>query len=329
MAPANNTTSQDYEFDIALSFAGEDRPYVDDVAEALKLRGIRCFYDLHQEVNLWGKDLYQYLDDLYKNKARYCVVFLSENYSKKLWTNHELRSAQERAFAENQEYILPARFDDSSIPGIRATIGYIDLNGRNAKEFAELIIKKLEENNLTNFHMTSNYFPPNPDKLFKAVMARKKNEKYETWLIAVAFLRTLTRMTSAERELIYSLIFYGCPHDFPENWHIDIDLLNRITGIGRAAAIRTAKGIQSLGFSATICNADGEEIKTGRYLYMRWESMSLEVAEREIEAPFQIAVASTMIEMVGASYCDTHRKEALEKLNFSCLSSATAVEDQH
>lgn len=43
-------------FDIALSFAGEDREYVDQVATILHSKGISVFYDLFEEVNLWGKE---------------------------------------------------------------------------------------------------------------------------------------------------------------------------------------------------------------------------------------------------------------------------------
>jgi hypothetical protein len=98
-----------FNYDVCLSFAGEDRQYVDMVADELKSRGIRVFYDRYEAINLWGKDLYVHLDDVYKNHARYCVIFVSSFYAKKLWTNHERRSAQERAFQENSEYILPAR----------------------------------------------------------------------------------------------------------------------------------------------------------------------------------------------------------------------------
>ena len=88
---------QDHEYDVCLSFAGEDRDYVRRVASELKRKGVRVFYDEYEEVDLWGKDLYVHLDDIYKNAARYCVLFVSQHYAKKLWTNHERRSAQERA----------------------------------------------------------------------------------------------------------------------------------------------------------------------------------------------------------------------------------------
>lgn len=131
------------EFDIALSFAGEDRPYVDEVANILKGKGIKIFYDKFEEANLWGKNLYDYLSEIYRNKALYTIMFISQHYNKKLWTNHERQAMQSRAFQENQEYILPAKFDSTEIPGLLPTIGYISISDKSAADFAEIICKKL------------------------------------------------------------------------------------------------------------------------------------------------------------------------------------------
>src|SRR5690606_1305684 len=116
-----------HEFEIALSFAGEDREYIDRVATLLQKDGIKIFYDSFEEENLWGKNLYDYLSDIYQNKAKFTIMFISEHYAKKLWTNHERQAMQARAFQERQEYILPARFDDTEIPGVLPTVGYISL----------------------------------------------------------------------------------------------------------------------------------------------------------------------------------------------------------
>lgn len=132
-----------FDYDIALSFAGEDRRYVEEVAHHLRSKNITVFYDAFEETNLWGKNLYDYLMDIYQNKARYTVMFISKFYNKKLWTNHERVSMQARAFQESREYILPARFDDTEIPGILKTIGYISLKERTPEELASLIQKKL------------------------------------------------------------------------------------------------------------------------------------------------------------------------------------------
>lgn len=135
-------TAQAYrEYQVALSFAGEDRPYVSRVARHLREMKIRVFYDAYEEVELWGKDLYVHLDNLYQKRARYCVMFLSVHYARKLWTNHERTSAQARAFEKNKEYILPVKLDETEVPGIRQTIGY--LARLTPRKLAEAIQHKL------------------------------------------------------------------------------------------------------------------------------------------------------------------------------------------
>jgi hypothetical protein len=126
-----------------LSFAGEDRAYAEHVATALRRRGIRVFYDRYEQVELWGKDLYSHLDYVYRHSARYCVLFISAAYGEKLWTNHERRSAQARAFSENKEYVLPVRFDDTEIPGLAPTVGYLDVCRLNPRDLASRIVEKL------------------------------------------------------------------------------------------------------------------------------------------------------------------------------------------
>lgn len=131
------------EFEVALSFAGEDRLYVDQVANLLRDAGVKVFYDIFEEASLWGKNLYDYLSDIYQNKALYTVMFISNHYSQKMWPSHERQAMQARAFQEHQEYILPARFDETPIPGVLPTVCYIKLTEKTPAEFVELIKKKL------------------------------------------------------------------------------------------------------------------------------------------------------------------------------------------
>ena len=119
-----------FNYDIALSFAGEDRTYVDEVANILHQLGVKVFYDKYEEAELWGKDLYVHLDNVYQRESKFCVMFISKHYKEKLWTNHERESAQAKAFNQNKEYILPVRFDDTEIPEIRgqtATLNFLVL----------------------------------------------------------------------------------------------------------------------------------------------------------------------------------------------------------
>lgn len=132
-----------FKYDIVLSFAGEDRAFAEGVARILVSKGVRVFYDRYEDVELWGKDLYTHLDEVYRKLGRYCVMFISENYKERLWTNHERESAQARAFEQNEEYILPVRLDDTEIPGIKGTIGYLDGTQRDAEMLSAMCYKKL------------------------------------------------------------------------------------------------------------------------------------------------------------------------------------------
>lgn len=131
------------EYDVALSFAGEDRPYAEDLAKRLRASGYRVFYDEFEQARLWGKNLYDHFSSIYKDKARYCVMFLSQNYVRKVWTNHERQNAQARALQESQEYILPVRIDDTEIPGISGTIGYLDLRTIGIDGVYDAFVEKL------------------------------------------------------------------------------------------------------------------------------------------------------------------------------------------
>lgn len=131
------------EYDVALSFAGEDRRYANELAVLLEGGGYKVFYDEFEQDRLWGKNLYDHFSSIYKDSARYCVMFLSRNYARKVWTNLERQNAQARALKDNREYILPVRLDDTEIPGILDTIGYLDLRSIAIDHVYKALVEKL------------------------------------------------------------------------------------------------------------------------------------------------------------------------------------------
>lgn len=137
------SADKEYSYDIALSFAGEDRDKAERLARLLTSQGVRVFYDAYEKATLWGKDLYQHLQSVYRDRARFCIVFVSDAYRRKLWPRHELRQAQARAFRESEEYILPLRIDDSQLPGLNDTTSHVDLRQRTFEEVAVIIQRKL------------------------------------------------------------------------------------------------------------------------------------------------------------------------------------------
>lgn len=133
----------EYKYDVALSFAGEDREYVDKVANILKEKKVNVFYDKFEEVDLWGKDLGLHFDYVYRRQSKYFVPFISKHYKEKVWTNYEVRTAIARAIENKEEYILPTRFDTTELDGIRSTIGYLNISKMSPEELADKILKKI------------------------------------------------------------------------------------------------------------------------------------------------------------------------------------------
>jgi len=86
-----------WQWDVALSFAGAQRDYVEQVAEALTAQGVRCFYDADEQIDLWGKYLAEELPAIYGEQAATVVVFVSTEYAARDWTRLERRAALNRA----------------------------------------------------------------------------------------------------------------------------------------------------------------------------------------------------------------------------------------
>lgn len=201
-------------FDVALSFAGEDRQYVERVASILRDMGLRVFYDKYEAITLWGKDLYVHLREIYHKRSKYTVIFISRHYASKLWTNHERESAQARAFSEHREYILPARFDNTEIPGVLPTIGYVDLMEISPEELAEMIKQKVGPIKRVEF------FPEHPDRLYNYLKITDQNEIEEAYALAKVFFEALKLMTPLERHVLAVSTYNTCPMGPPPRMSI-------------------------------------------------------------------------------------------------------------
>ena len=91
-------------------------------------------------------------------------MFLSQCYAKKQWTTLERESAQARAFEENSEYILPIRLDQTSIPGIKKTTGYLNWHEESVDSIANAIIDKLGKQSTLPKFFWDYKFEPQPGR---------------------------------------------------------------------------------------------------------------------------------------------------------------------
>lgn len=128
-------------YDVALSFAGEQREFVESVAIQLKEAGLRVFYDGLQP--LWGKDLSIEFERVYRRASRYIVIFISREYVEKAWPNLERQHALSGRIERMDDSVLPARFHPVELPGLPGTVGYVDIGDRTPGELAKMILDRL------------------------------------------------------------------------------------------------------------------------------------------------------------------------------------------
>jgi hypothetical protein len=140
-------------YDVAVSYAQERRPYVAEVVKRLYQLDLKVFYDQDPtcQALLFGEDMTVQLDNIYRKGSHYCVMFICKNYAQQPWTKYEQLVLRARRFSESKVTVLPCRFDDTELPGLQPTIGFVDLNNTTPTSLATLIYTKIRGNRSFNF----------------------------------------------------------------------------------------------------------------------------------------------------------------------------------
>ena len=152
-------------FQVALSFPGEQRAYVAQVANALaeRLGREQVFYDEWYTAELARPNLNKYLQDLYHQQAELIVPFLCADYERKEWCGLELRAILDLLKQRQDQAIMPLRFDDSSVDGFLSIDGYIDLRQYTPEQTAAFILQRItprEQTTPTQLLSTPTAYPP-------------------------------------------------------------------------------------------------------------------------------------------------------------------------
>lgn len=141
--PITTPVPQKKKVDVAFSFAGEQREYVEKVASYVENEGgLSVFYDFNYEVDMWGTNLVDYFKFVFETQANFCVMFISKDYAAKTWPNFERQIIQAKSLFQDG-YLLPVRFDDTPIKGEIPTVKYLNIQNMSPEELGERIIKKV------------------------------------------------------------------------------------------------------------------------------------------------------------------------------------------
>ena len=132
----------DARYQVALSFAGEQRKYVEDVARHLRSRSMDVFYDGFEKVRLWGRSGAEEFHEVFAKQSAYVVMFISKAYVSRAWPVHERRSILSGMIMQQRDHVLPVRFDDTDVPGLPEDLIYLQASDYSPAELAAMIAEK-------------------------------------------------------------------------------------------------------------------------------------------------------------------------------------------
>jgi hypothetical protein len=132
-------------FDVSLSFPGEVRSYVEEVARQLvrALGSNSVFYDNFYKSQLAAPNLDTTLQSLYRDRSRLIVAFLSGDYARKKWCGIEFRAIRDIINDKQDEMVMFVRHDSAEIAGVFAHDGFIDANRHSESEVAAMVIERV------------------------------------------------------------------------------------------------------------------------------------------------------------------------------------------
>jgi hypothetical protein len=133
-------------FDAALSFPGEVRRLVAQVAKELESRlgPSSYFYDKNYVSQLARPSLDSLLQDIYQNRAKLVVVFLGSDYQRKDWCGIEFRAIREIIAERDHKRVMFVRTDDGVVEGVFRTDGYVDARKYKASQIAQFIVERVK-----------------------------------------------------------------------------------------------------------------------------------------------------------------------------------------
>lgn len=117
--------AKNYEWDFAVSFAGENRDLARMIADQLELMDCSVFFDEYYEANYLGKAWHKKFGEIFGNDCRFIVCLLDRCYLEKIWPTFERECFLPRV---SDGAVIPIYLDNTAVPGIPRDIVGITFN---------------------------------------------------------------------------------------------------------------------------------------------------------------------------------------------------------
>jgi hypothetical protein len=104
-----------FDFEVALSFAGEVRELTQYIAESLAMLDVSVVFDKLFEANYLGRAWSVQFKEIFGKKSRFVVCILDKNHAAKIWPTFEREVFTPRVAEES---VIPILLDDTKFVGI-------------------------------------------------------------------------------------------------------------------------------------------------------------------------------------------------------------------
>jgi len=134
-----------YDWDFAISFAGENRSLAKSIADLLEILDCTVFYDQYYEANYLGTAWSKQFKEVFGTKSRYVICLLDKHHAEKIWPTFERDCFTPRV---DEGAVIPVYLDDTPFVGIPKDIVGIDFKACNPNDIdlvTDKIVYKLEE----------------------------------------------------------------------------------------------------------------------------------------------------------------------------------------
>lgn len=135
-------------FKVALSFPGQKRTFIQQVADLLahEFGRPQILYDKYHAAEFARPNLGMSLPKLYREESELVVYFVCKDYVENDWTQLEWRAIMDMIKHKQYDALMHFKFDLTEMDGIFSIDGYIEINGQTPQQICDLILERIRRN---------------------------------------------------------------------------------------------------------------------------------------------------------------------------------------
>lgn len=135
----------EFRYDVAVSYASEERPYVERVVRYLQMDGLKVFFAPDVQESLIGENMLEVFYPVYKRESMFVAAFVSEAYLKKDYTRQEADIALFRSKEEKRNCLIPIYFGKARLEALNRDINYLSADKQTENAVAYYIKEKVKK----------------------------------------------------------------------------------------------------------------------------------------------------------------------------------------